>query len=131
LTFSLVVGPAFMTVSSTGNVHLAPGFADAGTYTGTVQVSDGTLTDQKSFTITVVNVNQAPVADAGGPYTGIVGVAISFNGTGSSDPDGDALTYSWDFDVTDGITQDATGATPSHTYTVAGTYTVTLTVSDG
>jgi len=136
LTFSKVLGPTFMTVgtvtSTTGNVHLAPGFADAGTYTATVRADDGKGgTDDKSFTITVLNVNRAPVADAGGPYNGIVGVAISFNGTGSSDPDGDALTYSWDFDSTDGIQTDATGPTPSHTYTVAGTYTVTLTVSDG
>jgi PKD repeat protein len=135
LSFTKVGGPTFMTVGTTspttGNVHLAPGFADAGTYTGTVRASDGSLSDDKSFTITVNNVNRAPVADAGGPYTGIVNVALSFNGSGSSDPDGDALTYAWDFDATDGITVDATGATPSHTYTVAGTYTVTLTVSDG
>ena len=131
LTFSKVGGPTFMTVSPTGLVHLAPGFADAGTSTGTVRVSDGSLTDEKSFTITVNNVNRAPVADAGGPYTGIIGVAVNFNGGGSSDPDGDALTYAWDFDSTDGIQTDATGVTASHTYTVGGTYTVTLTVSDG
>jgi PKD repeat protein len=136
LSFTKVGGPTFMTVGTvtptTGNVHLAPGFADAGTYTGTVRADDGKGgTDEKSFMITVNNVNRAPVADAGGPYTGIVNVAVSFNGAGSTDPDGDALTYSWDFDATDGITADATGATPSHTYTVAGTYTVTLTVSDG
>jgi subtilisin family serine protease len=71
--------------------------------------------------------NTAPVANAGGPYSGQVGQAISFNGNGSSDADGDALTYSWNFG--DGST--ATGATPSHTYASAGNYTVTLTVSDG
>src|SRR6185503_6139404 len=63
LTFSKAAGPAFMTVSGAGVVHLAPGFADAGTYTGTAQVSDGSLTDSKSFTITVNNVNRAPTAD--------------------------------------------------------------------
>ena len=136
LSFSKIGGPTFMTVgtvsSTTGNVHLAPGFADAGTYTGTVRADDGKGgTDDKSFTITVNNVNRTPVADAGGPYTGIVGLAVSFSGSGSSDPDGDPLTYSWDFDSTDGIQEDATGATPSHTYTVAAAYTVTLTVSDG
>jgi hypothetical protein len=41
-----------------------------------------------------------------------------------------ALSYSWDFDASDGITQDATGYIVSHTYTKTGKYTVTLTVSD-
>ncbi|HMI32210.1 MAG TPA: PKD domain-containing protein, partial [Candidatus Limnocylindrales bacterium] len=138
ISFSKQGGPAFMTVSTTtpgtgtgtGAINLAPGFADSGTYTATVRASDGSLNDDKTFTITVNNVNRAPVADAGGPYTGTVGSPVSFSGTGSSDPDGDALTYAWDFDVSDGITVDATGSTPSHTYSATGPYTVTLTVTD-
>jgi PKD repeat protein len=54
-------------------------------------------------------------------------LACSFDGTASSDPDGDALSYSWAFG--DGST--ASGATTSHTYAAGGTYTATLTVSDG
>jgi PKD repeat protein len=50
-----------------------------------------------------------------------------FNATGSSDPDGNPLTYSWAFG--DGGT--GTGVTPSHTYGTAGPRTVTLTVNDG
>jgi PKD repeat protein len=57
-------------------------------------------------------------------------VAVSFSGSASSDPDGNPLTYSWDFDASNGITEDATGPTPSHTYATAGTFTVTLTVTD-
>lgn len=71
--------------------------------------------------------NRAPVADAGGPYSADVGVAISFDGTGSYDPDNDTITYAWNFG--DGAT--ATGATPSHAYAAAGTYTVSLVVNDG
>jgi len=78
----------------------------------------------------VNNVNRAPVANAGGPYSGIVGIPVAFDGSASSDPDGNALTYSWDFDSSDGITEDATGPTPSHTYGAPGTFTVTLTVTD-
>ena len=71
--------------------------------------------------------NNAPVADAGGPYSGDAGSAISFDASGSSDADGDALTYSWDF----GDGSNGTGVSPSHTYASAGSYTATVTVSDG
>jgi hypothetical protein len=130
LTFTKFSGPLFMTVtttsSTTGNVHLEPGFADAGSYSATVRASDGALFDQKSFMILVPNVCQVPIANAGGPYSGFLGVPVAFNGTGSSDPDGGALGYAWDFgDGTAG-----TGPTPSHTYTAFGSYLVTLRVTN-
>ncbi|HYR51425.1 MAG TPA: Ig-like domain-containing protein [Candidatus Dormibacteraeota bacterium] len=137
LSFSRVTGPTFLTVTTitpgtgtgTGRAHLAPGYADAGTYAATVSASDGGLTDPKSFLITVNNVNRPPVADAGGPYTGIAGSPVTFTGSGS-DPDGDAVTLSWDFDASNGITSEATGATATHTYLATGTFTVTLTATD-
>lgn len=70
--------------------------------------------------------NQPPVADPDGPYAGASGSPISFDGTGSSDPDGDPLTYHWDFG--DGST--GTGVDPIHTYAAAGIYDVSLTVTD-
>ena len=70
--------------------------------------------------------NHAPTASPGGPYTGTEGAAITFNGSGSTDPDGDQLGYAWSFG--DGST--ATGVAPSHAYVASGTYTVTLTVTD-
>lgn len=54
-------------------------------------------------------------------------LACSFDGTGSSDPDGDALTHAWDF----GDGSNGSGSTVSHTFAAGGSYTVTLTVSDG
>jgi len=132
LTFQKITGPLYLTVSPTGpssaNAHLAPGFSDAGIAPASIRVSDpGGLADTKSFTITVNNVNRAPVANAGGPYNGTVGVPVTFDGTASSDPDGDPLQYFWQFaDLTQG-----SGGTVQHTYAVAATYTVQLTVSDG
>ncbi|PYP13795.1 MAG: hypothetical protein DMD54_15550, partial [Gemmatimonadetes bacterium] len=61
--------------------------------------------------------NHPPTAAAGGPYTGVEGAAITFDGSGSSDPDGDQLGYAWNFG--DGST--GTGSAPSHTYVGVGT----------
>jgi PKD repeat protein len=70
--------------------------------------------------------NGTPIARMqANPTSGPAPLAVSFNGLGSSDPDGDALTYSWDFG--DGTT--STAPSPSHTY-AAGDYTARLTVTD-
>ena len=102
-------------------------YAAGGTDTVRVTVTDkdGGAGSAKT-PVTVAAGNHPPTAAAGGPYTGNEGAAVAFNGTGSSDPDGDAITYAWSFgDQTTG-----TGATPSHTYADNGTYTVSLTVTD-
>ena len=54
------------------------------------------------------------------------GLGCGVSGVGSSDSDGTIAAYSWDF----GDGGAATGATASHTYTLAGDYTITLTVTD-
>jgi PKD repeat protein len=92
----------------------------------TFTTSDGNASASETITITVNANNHPPVAVAGGPYSGGTGLEIQFNGTGSSDPDGNNLTYAWDFG--DGGT--ATGATPTHAYAFANNYLATLTVTD-
>jgi PKD repeat protein len=64
----------------------------------------------------------APVAEAGGPYSGTAGTPITLNGSGSS---GSISSYTWTFG--DGST--ATGITPTHIYAAPGTYTAVLTVT--
>jgi PKD repeat protein len=69
--------------------------------------------------------NHAPVAAVAGPYNSETGT-ITFDGSASSDPDGDALTFAWQFG--DGATSTAKQGT--HTYATDGSYTVSLTVTD-
>ena len=59
--------------------------------------------------------------------TAKVNAAVSFDGRNSTDPNNDPLAYAWNF----GGGAAAAGSTAGHTYTAAGTYTVTLTVRDG
>lgn len=70
--------------------------------------------------------NRPPVAQFTGPTSGTVGTALAFTGSGSTDPDGTIAAYAWSF----GDNTTSTVASPSKTYTVAGTYTVLLTVTD-
>ncbi|WMS85920.1 glycosyl hydrolase family 18 protein [Pleionea litopenaei] len=70
--------------------------------------------------------NRAPIADANGPYSGLVNTAIAFSSAGSSDPDGNIASYQWDF----GDGASSSQANPSHIYSQAGDYSVTLTVVD-
>jgi hypothetical protein len=59
--------------------------------------------------------NQPPAAQAGGPYAIGEGQSLALDGSGSSDPNGDALSYSWDLNG-DGVYGDATGSNPVLTW---------------
>ncbi len=73
--------------------------------------------------------NRAPTARiSANPTAGNLPLTTDFDGTASSDPDNDTLTYEWNFG--DGSPL-ASSATASHTYTTQNTYTATLTVRDG
>ena len=76
------------------------------------------------------NQNQPPTAVASAnPTSGAAPLTVAFDGSASSDADGDTLTYAWDLDG-DGAFDDATNATATYTYTQPGTYTATLRVTD-
>jgi DNA/RNA endonuclease G (NUC1) len=76
--------------------------------------------------IAVESNTKPPVAVVNGPYSALENESITMSAAGSSDPDGDALTYAWKFG--DGTT--ATGVIVSHVYTRGGRYTVSVTVTD-
>ena len=78
------------------------------------------------------------MADAGGPYSGNEGSAISLSGATASDPDGDTLTYAWTYAAGAGVDtgatcsfSDAAALNPTITCTDDGTFVATLTVDDG
>jgi PKD repeat protein len=120
----LPLGATFDT--NTGHFDWTPSASDAGSYSVTFSVSDGLLSDSETITITVLAGNSPPVSNPGGPYSGATGQPIAFDGSGSSDPDGNNLVYAWNFG--DGGT--ASSALTSHTYIAAGSYLVSLTVTD-
>ncbi len=102
----------------------------AGNYTAIVTVADGNGgSDTASVAISVSGDtgNTPPVADlTATPTSGVAPLVVSFDASGSTDADGDTLSYSIDYgDGTSG-----TGATSTHTYT-AGNYTAVVTVTDG
>jgi outer membrane protein OmpA-like peptidoglycan-associated protein len=73
--------------------------------------------------------NRPPVARFTAPAEVEADSLVTFMAEGSSDPDGDSLTYRWDFG--DGSTQSFTFPNATHRYTRAGNYPVRLTVDDG
>jgi hypothetical protein len=126
IAFFKLTGPTFALVSASGLITVSPGFMDSGTYQLRVREFDGVVFGFDTI-INITVLDAPPVADAGGPYEGIAGVPVHFDGTGSSDPDGNALTYAWNFG--DGV--QGVGATPAHTYQGAAVYNVTLTITAG
>jgi PKD repeat protein len=95
----------------------------------TLTVTDDGLLSDSDVTMATIAANTAPTADPGGPYAGITGAPVAFDGTGSTD-DGAIVTYDWNFG--DGTVVLDAGATPSHAYTtdIGSPFTVTLTVTD-
>lgn len=86
--------------------------------------------DSGLYRIDYVKGTRSPIAEASAtPTNGQPPLTVQFSSEGTTDPDGDPLTFAWDFDG-DGTT-DSTEPNPSHTYTENGDYTAQLTVDDG
>ncbi len=89
-----------------------------------------TLPEAQLARIDYVRGNRTPVVKVAADKTqsDTAPLTVQFSSAGTNDPDGDRLTYEWDFDA-DG-TFDSTAANPSHTYATAGVYNATLKVTD-
>jgi len=98
-------------------------FSTAGLHTVSLTVSDGTNTDTVTTNVNVVGSPHAAFTPS--TTSTAVGRPVNFDASASSEP-GSTLNYAWNFG--DGTT--GTGVNPSHSYSTAGNYTVSLTVSD-
>ena len=102
-------------------------FEETGTYEVALKVTAfDNISSTDTLTVTISDINENPIADPGGPYTATAGEEITFDGSASSDSEGGIARYIWD--LGDGST--GSGVSPTHTYTEAGQYTVSLTVED-
>lgn len=99
------------------------GVAD-GSYSLTAKAFDGANNSATSTPVNVTtdNTNALPIANAGTDIYAQPGSTVQFDGSGSYDPNGSIVSYSWD----NGLT----GVSPTTVYSTMGEYTVVLTVTD-
>lgn len=135
--WTLTTRPGGSTAALTGAATVSPTFlADrAGTYVAQLIVNDGNASSAPA-TVTITTLNSPPVANAGANQAGVaVGALTQLNGAGSTDVDGDALTYQWSLI---GVPNGSTAAlsnpaivNPTFPVDRAGTFVAQLIVSDG
>ena len=134
-SWSFVLRPSGSTAQLINPTSQTPSFVidTLGLYRIALTVSDGQASSVAD-TVDIVTVNQPPVANAGGDQTVLVGATVNVNGNGSSDPDNNPLTYTWNL-VTRPAGSTATLSNPnvvnpSFVADVTGIYTVRLIVND-
>ena len=126
LTYNWIWGDGGATNNAPSVVsHL---YAAGGPYLGSLIVADNKGgSDTNSFTVTVGPSNQPPVivfaVSSTNPF---VASTVTFDATGTYDPDGDPMTYAWDF----GDHGKTTGPLVTHVFQQISSFTVTLTVAD-
>ena len=106
----------------------------SGDYVLRLIVNDGLL-DSNPDTVVITVQNNPPIANAGPDMEGVIGTLLTLDGSGSSDPDGDPLTYQWTLISSpagsSASINNPTSINPTFTPTLAGTYTIQLVVNDG
>ena len=84
----------------------------------------------KDLKITTYGVNDPPVADSNGPYTGTEGTPVTFDASGSYDLDGTIVLYEWDWNSDTVYDESSVTPTTSHTWGDDASATITLRVTD-
>lgn len=137
-SWSFASVPAGSTATLTNPTAVAPSFTPTvtGDYLVRLVVNDGVVDSAPSVVlIKVATPNAGPNANAGGDQSVAQTERVTLNGSASSDPNGDALTYQWSLlSVPTGSTavlSSQTAAQPTFVADLAGFYAVRLFVSDG
>ena len=130
-----VSGPGSVTFADATSPATDASFSEAGTYVLSLTASDTALTGSDEVTIDVIAANRAPLANAGPDASVHVTETAHLDGSGSSDPDGDTLTYSWTIvarpDGSAAALSDPTAVAPTFLVDRPGSYIVQLIVNDG
>ncbi|HEX6129005.1 MAG TPA: ELWxxDGT repeat protein, partial [Candidatus Limnocylindria bacterium] len=130
---SIELGDTLLTAPAGSVVHVTE--ADGGGWEVTVNqggpitlTNEGETTELGAGESTHIAAAGTPTADPGGPYLGAVSAPIALDGSASSDPDDEPLTYAWSADG--GTITGSTSATPSFTASAAGIFALTMEVCD-
>ncbi|KAB2967585.1 MAG: hypothetical protein F9K18_04110, partial [Thermoanaerobaculia bacterium] len=135
-TWSLVSMPAGSAAALDDATLIRPAFTIdlPGTYLAQLLVNDGT-TESAPDTAAVTTANSPPIADAGADQSVFVGQVVWLDGSGSSDVDGDPLSFDWALTVrppgSSAVLDDAALVRPSFIADQPGTYAAQLVVNDG
>ncbi len=131
----MLTGPIGSTAAlSDATAQMPTFFADmAGTYQATLTVNDG-RDDSDPARVNISTLNRTPTADASPDQSIAVGATATLDGSGSSDPDGDPLSYRWALSAPAGSRarlSDPAAVNPTFEVDLPGTYSAELIVNDG
>ncbi|TQV76944.1 PKD domain-containing protein [Aliikangiella marina] len=134
-SWTLVSQPGSTTLNNANSDRPTFTPTQTGQYVAQLTVSDGELSSSDTVTITVEEPNSPPIADAGVDQEAEVGDMVSLDGSRSSDPDGDPLTYLWSITSqplgSGVILSDPNNVNPSFVGDKIGDYVFQLVVNDG
>jgi uncharacterized protein (TIGR02145 family) len=130
LVYSAIQIPSWLSFNpSTHSLYGVPAQSDVKTHTVKLRVSDGKDQTDQTFTITVINVNDAPVITSSAPGNAYIDKTFSYQVT-ATDADGDPLTYSL-IEYPLGFTMNASGLITAYPgYDLKGNHPLTVRVSD-
>ena len=136
-SWSLISRPTSSNAALSSTTSPKPTFTPdvVGTYVASLVVSDGKDRSPTAVVTVIASAsNSAPVANAGSAQSVSIAAVVTLNGTGSTDANGDTLTYRWTLTSkptsSTAALSSATAASPTFTADLAGSYVASLVVND-